>query len=93
MTIALVVGLLMFLVARFAGKCVIFDASDASQDYVKAPFYCRESETNDLATLFFSEQDSAVRYLFNKNEATGPGNHLNVKEDDVCTNCYYFFSF
>ena len=58
---AVLVGSLFFLVPAFAGNCVA-----AVDNSLVSPFYCAPDETNDLASLFFSGQDEAIRFLFNK---------------------------
>ena len=66
---ALVVGSVFFLVPRFLGTCI--DVNPAT-DSIVSPFYCKPDQTNDLASLFFSGQDEAIRYLFNKDEKLAP---------------------
>ena len=67
--ISLLVGCVFFLVPRYLGTCIPYTPKS---DDIFSKFYCKPDETNDLASLFFSDQEEAIRYLFNKGETINP---------------------
>ncbi len=69
LVISLLVGCVFFLVPRYLGTCIPYTPKS---DDIFSKFYCKPDETNDLASLFFSDQEEAIRYLFNKGETINP---------------------